>query len=74
MPRRLLGCSECAGAEAVVVDLVSERVTQRLPENLVISGICVDPPEEILANKLCTLLLRSEVRDLVDTRASGFPV
>ncbi len=57
------------GAGAVVVDLVRERVTQRLPEKLVISGIRVDPPEEILANKLCTLLSRSEVRDLVDTRA-----
>jgi Nucleotidyl transferase AbiEii toxin, Type IV TA system len=26
----------------------------------------VDSPEEILANKLCTLLSRSEIRDLVD--------
>ena len=29
----------------------------------------MDPPEEILANKLCTLLSRSEIRDLVDVRA-----
>jgi len=29
----------------------------------------VDPPEEILANKLCTLLERAEIRDLVDVRA-----
>ncbi|HMB26872.1 MAG TPA: nucleotidyl transferase AbiEii/AbiGii toxin family protein [Blastocatellia bacterium] len=35
----------------------------------VISGIRVDPPEEILANKLCTLLERAEIRDLVDVRA-----
>ncbi|HTG18200.1 MAG TPA: nucleotidyl transferase AbiEii/AbiGii toxin family protein [Blastocatellia bacterium] len=28
-----------------------------------------DPPEEILSNKLCALLSRSEVRDLVDVRA-----
>lgn len=26
--------------------------------------IRMDPPEEILANKLCTLLERAEVRDL----------
>ncbi len=26
----------------------------------------VDPPDEILANKLCALLSRSELRDLVD--------
>jgi nucleotidyltransferase AbiEii toxin of type IV toxin-antitoxin system len=57
------------GAEAVVVDLVRERVTQRVPQKLVIGGLRLDPPEEILANKLCTLLSRSEVRDLVDTRA-----
>jgi hypothetical protein len=29
----------------------------------------VDPAEEIFANKLCTLLSRSEIRDLVDARA-----
>ncbi|MDQ3012336.1 MAG: nucleotidyl transferase AbiEii/AbiGii toxin family protein, partial [Acidobacteriota bacterium] len=29
----------------------------------------VDSAEEILANKLCALLSRSEVRDLVDVRA-----
>jgi hypothetical protein len=28
-----------------------------------------DPAEEIFANKLCTLLGRSEIRDLVDVRA-----
>lgn len=57
------------GAEAVIVDLVRERVAQRIPEKPVIGGIRLDPPEEILANKLCALLSRSEIRDLVDTRA-----
>ena len=42
------------GGESVIVDLVRERV---------------DPAEEIMANKLCTLLARAEVRDLVDLRA-----
>lgn len=28
----------------------------------------IDPPEEILANKLCALLSRSEIRDLIDVR------
>jgi hypothetical protein len=36
---------------------------------MVIDGIQVDPPGEILANKLCTLLARAEIRDLVDVRA-----
>src|SRR4030095_2143783 len=35
----------------------------------VIRGIRVDPPTEIMANKLCALLSRSEVRDLGDVRA-----
>lgn len=57
------------GAEAVLIDLVRERVQQMVLEKPVISGIRVDPPEEILANKLCTLLERAEIRDLVDVRA-----
>jgi hypothetical protein len=39
--------------------------------------IQIDPPEEILANKLCALLGRAEIRDLVDVRAleqSGQPL
>lgn len=57
------------GSEAVVIDLVRERVHQMVPEKPVMSGIRVDPPEEILANKLCTLLERAEIRDLVDVHA-----
>jgi hypothetical protein len=40
-------------------------------------GIRVDPPEEIQANKLCALLARAEIRDLVDVRAleaAGYPM
>ena len=33
-----------------------------------VGAIRVDPPGEILANKLCTLLSRAEIRDLVDAR------
>jgi len=32
-------------------------------------AVRVDPPNEILANKLCTLLSRAEIRDLVDVQA-----
>lgn len=52
-----------------MIDLVRERVMQMRPEKPMLNGIRVDPPEEILANKLCTLLERAEVRDLVDVRA-----
>ena len=54
--------------EAVVVDLIRERGVQLIREKPIINGIRVDPPEEILANKLCALLSRSEIRDLVDVR------
>lgn len=32
-------------------------------------GVAVDPPEEILANKLCAIVGRLEERDLVDVMA-----
>ncbi|MGH7339611.1 MAG: nucleotidyl transferase AbiEii/AbiGii toxin family protein, partial [Candidatus Rokuibacteriota bacterium] len=54
------------GEESLKVELVLETVTQWFPEKRVIGGIVVDPAEEILANKLCTLLSRAEIRDLVD--------
>lgn len=57
------------GDEAIVIDLVRERVVQLFAAKPVVHGIRVDPPEEILANKLCALLARAEIRDLVDVRA-----
>ena len=57
------------GESAIVVDLVHEYVYQIDRNKRVINGIRLDTPEEILANKLCALLSRSEVRDLVDVRA-----
>lgn len=56
------------GDDAVVVDLVREYVFQLETEKREINGIRIDSPEEILANKLCALLSRSEIRDLVDVR------
>lgn len=53
---------------AIVVDLVREYVFQIENEKRIINGIRIDSPEEILANKLCALLSRSEIRDLVDVR------
>jgi hypothetical protein len=61
----------------VKIDLVYERAEQWFPEKPEIEGILVDPPQEILANKLCTLLSRGEIRDLVDVCAlerRGFKV
>lgn len=54
---------------AVVVDLVRDLAPQIFSEKSLFGTIRVDPPEEILANKLCTLLSRAEIRDLVDVWA-----
>jgi hypothetical protein len=55
--------------ESLIVDLAFERAPQLREEKLVFGTIRVDPPEEIFANKLCALLGRAEIRDLVDVRA-----
>lgn len=57
------------GDQAVVVDLVFDRVPQIFDDKPEQAGIRVDPPAEVMANKLCTLLSRAEIRDLVDVRA-----
>jgi len=54
------------GAETLVVDVVRERVAQVRASKPEIDGVFVDPPEEILANKLTALVGRQEERDLVD--------
>jgi len=57
------------GRDAVVVDLVHDRAPQGPQPKMSFGAIRVDPPDEILANKLCTLLSRAEIRDLVDVLA-----
>jgi predicted nucleotidyltransferase component of viral defense system len=54
------------GDDAVVVDLVRERVKQLHDDKRDIDGVLVDPPDEILANKLTALVGRQEERDIVD--------
>lgn len=54
------------GDAAVVVDAVLDRVQQRIPTKPRIGAVFVDPPEEILANKLTAVVGRMEERDLVD--------
>ena len=49
----------------MVVDLVRDTAPQIL-EKLSVGGIVIDSADEILANKLCALLSRTEPRDLVD--------
>lgn len=54
------------GGDAVVVDTVLDRVSQVVDDKPDIDGVRVDPPREILANKLCAVVGRAEERDLVD--------
>ena len=56
-------------AEGIVVDLVRDRAPQGSEPKVQFGSVRVDPPEEILANKLCALLSRAEIRDLVDVFA-----
>jgi len=52
--------------EAVRLDLVVDSAERVGPPPIDAEGLRLDPPEEILANKLCSILGRSEPRDLVD--------
>lgn len=63
-------------SEALVVDLVLDPAPQVMAEKRRFGHVVVDPIEEIAANKLCTLLSRSELRDLVDLwflSEAGYP-
>jgi hypothetical protein len=51
--------------ESVQVDFVRDRAPQLFPK-VVRDGVRTDSVEEIVANKLCALTGRSEIRDLVD--------
>ena len=59
------------GVETAVVDLVADPVpTVEEPRETDWGGVSirVDTPHEILVNKLCSLVHRSELRDLSDVR------
>lgn len=62
----------CRGDESVAVDLVAEPVAAiEPPDQIEHRGVIiqVDTAHELLVNKLCALLHRSELRDLIDVKA-----
>lgn len=61
--RRLLATR---GEDTTLIDLVIDRAPQVDPEKVHFGAIRVDSLREIAANKICTLLARCEIRDLVD--------
>ena len=59
------------GSESCILDLVADPVHPvHAPQSRTIgtASFLVDPPEEILINKLVALLSRSELRDLADLK------
>lgn len=56
------------GDEATIVDIVHDTAEQLVPvpQKPEIDGIRIDDLRDLLANKLCAALGRSEVKDLVD--------
>lgn len=57
------------GDEACIVDLVIDRAPSVEPEKATFGAVRADTPREIAANKVCTLLGRAEIKDLVDLEA-----
>lgn len=55
--------------ERILVDLVADPTATIEPPARTEEGFQIDSRHEILVNKLCTLLSRTEVRDLEDVRA-----
>jgi hypothetical protein len=59
------------GGEVLVLDLIAEPISSlELPGSLDLGSVrvAVDTPHELLVNKLCALLERSELRDLEDVQ------
>jgi len=54
------------GDEGVVIDLVKDTSPQLHADKLQRDNLVIDPPDEILANKLAAIAGRTEERDLVD--------
>ncbi len=54
------------GLESTVIDLVLDHAPQIVSLKEERNGVLIDPPLEILVNKLCALVGRSEPRDFVD--------
>ncbi|MBK8974344.1 MAG: nucleotidyl transferase AbiEii/AbiGii toxin family protein [Planctomycetes bacterium] len=57
------------GPESTLVDLVIDRAPEIDDQKLVVGRIRIDSMREIAANKVCTLIGRAEIRDLIDLRA-----
>ena len=57
------------GQETTLVDLAIDRAPEVDPDKVMFGVVRVDSLREIAANKICTVLSRCEIRDLVDLKA-----
>ena len=57
------------GDDSTLVDLVIDRAPKVDPNPILHGLVRVDSTREIAANKICTLLSRCEIRDLIDLKA-----
>lgn len=57
------------GQERCIVDLVIDRAPVVDADKAIFGAVRVDTQREIAANKLCTILGRAEIKDLVDLQA-----
>ncbi|HEY3356302.1 MAG TPA: nucleotidyl transferase AbiEii/AbiGii toxin family protein [Polyangia bacterium] len=57
------------GDERCVVDLAIDRAPAVVADKIVFGAVRVDSLREIAANKVCTLIGRAEIKDLVDLQA-----
>jgi predicted nucleotidyltransferase component of viral defense system len=57
------------GEDTTLIDLVIDHAPVVDPEPLVFGRVRVHSTREIAANKICTILSRCEIRDLVDLKA-----
>ncbi|MBL8719892.1 MAG: nucleotidyl transferase AbiEii/AbiGii toxin family protein [Myxococcales bacterium] len=57
------------GAETCKVDIVVDRAPAVEADKEVVDGVRLDSRREIAANKVCALVSRAEIRDLVDLQA-----
>jgi len=63
--------------KSVIVDFVREVVPQISEAKNTFDGIVVDTVEEIISNKICTVVSRAEIKDYIDLyclNRAGYPL
>lgn len=67
--RSLGAAARAVGAESQLVQSVVDRAPPIEKDKVLVDGVRLDSRREIAANKVCALVSRAEIRDLVDLEA-----